>query len=454
MNGSVMRRSVMKSALAKSPLTKRPHMKRSLICLATTATWAAATTFAVAQDADRLSAVSEESARAIHQRVMTLDTHVDIPLNYATHEMDPGRFTSAQVDLPKMRAGGLDAAFFIVYTPQGPLTNEGFSNAQDIARQRIGAITRMVKAYPDDIGLAASVREARRIARSGRKVAFIGMENAYPLGPTGHQAEWWRDNGVRYVGITHFGHNQFGDSSNPNEAAGDEPEKHGGLSDEGRALIKELNRLGVMVDVSHAGKKTMLQAAEMSAAPIIASHSGVRALGESPRNLDDEQLRALARNGGVVQIVALDVYVKPLNEAQQKFVDDLQKELKLTTREARSKANQTTLEEYRRRLDERWDIAPRASVADFVDHIDHAVKVAGLDHVGIASDFDGGGGIVGWEDASQTANVTRELLRRGYTEAEIAKIWSGNLLRVLDAVEKAGKKIARADRDKFVIEQE
>ena len=407
------------------------------------------TSAAVAQDevdhTDRWMEVGriEAEARRIHDKVIALDTHVDIPLNFATHEADPGGFSEAQVDLPKMRAGGLDAAFFIVYTPQGPLTNDGFSKVQEIARTRIDAIRRMLRAYPDQIALATSAKDVEKIAKSGRKVALIGMENAYPLGPTAHQAEWWRDNGVRYVGVTHFGHNQFGDSSNPNTAGGDPEEMHGGLSDLGKELVRELNRLGIMVDVSHAGKKTMMQTAALSTAPIIASHSGAKAIADSPRNLDDEQLRALAQNGGVAQIVALDVYVKPLTAEQEKYVDDLRKELKLETREQRANALPGVMKAYEKRLAKRWELEPRATVADFVDHIDHAVKVAGIDHVGIASDFDGGGGITGWEDATETLNVTRELVKRGYSEEDIEKIWGGNLLRVMKAVEERAKEIAK-----------
>lgn len=383
----------------------------------------------------------EAEARRIHERVITLDTHVDIPLDYATHAMDPGGFTTAQVDLPKMRAGGLDAAFFIVYIPQGPVSPEGFAEARRIANKRIEAIHRMVSAYPGEIGLAVTAADAARIVRSGRKAAYIGMENAFPLGATTNDVAAWKAAGVRYVGITHFGHNQFGDSSNPNETLGDDEERHGGLSALGRELVGALNRAGIMVDVSHAGKKTMMQAAELSSAPIIASHSGVKALADSPRNLDDEQLRALAANGGVVQIVALDAYVKPLTEEQTALQAEIRKEMNLETSAARAAATAETMAAYQTRMADIWEIEPRASVSDFVDHIDHAVKVAGIDHVGVSSDFDGGGGIVGWEDASRTLNVTRELVRRGYTEREIEKIWSGNLLRVLEEVEKTARRM-------------
>lgn len=381
----------------------------------------------------------EAKARDIHDRVIALDTHVDIPLDFATAAIDPGGFTKAQVDLPKMRAGGLDAAFFIVYTPQGKLNDEGYAEAAAVAVTRLSAIHRFVSAYPAEISLATSAAEVKKIVKSGRKAALIGMENAFPLGPEPAQDDINRlaRDGVRYAGVAHFGHNQFGDSSNPNKDAGDADEKWGGLSSKGGELVAMLNRAGIMVDVSHSGRKTMLQAAEISKAPIIASHSGVKAVADSPRNLDDDQLKALAANGGVVQIVALDVYVKPLNDAQKALQEKVRKEMGLETSAARAAMSPEIEAEYDKRMLAMWEIEPRANVVDFVNHIDHAVKVAGLDHVGIASDFDGGGGIVGWEDASETLNITRELVKRGYSEEAIAKVWGGNLLRVLSEVEEA-----------------
>ncbi|MCB2111923.1 MAG: dipeptidase [Parvularculaceae bacterium] len=380
----------------------------------------------------------EAKARAIHEKVVTLDTHVDIADDFATYGTDPGGFTKSQVDLPKMRAGGLDAAFFIVYTGHGPLTDEGYKKGYAEAAAKLEAIHRFINAYPDQISLATSAADVRRISRAGRKIAFIGMENAYPLGPSPTQADVdaLAAAGIRYAGITHFGHNQFGDSSNPDTEAGDPEEKWGGLSPLGRDYIAMLNRAGIMVDVSHSGRKTMMQALELSKAPIIASHSGVKAVADTARNLDDEQLRAIAANGGVAQMVALGVYVKPLNEAQNAFRDNLLHELGFDSIVQLAAAGPEKLAEFEERSKGVWDIEPRADVADFVDHIDHAVKIAGVDHVGIASDFDGGGGVVGWNDATETLNVTRELVKRGYSEQDIAKIWGGNLLRVLTDVEK------------------
>lgn len=401
--------------------------------------FASAFLVATAADAAPLEdAALESRARAIHEKAIALDTHVDIPLDYATAAVDPGGFTKAQVDLPKMRAGGLDAAFFIVYTPQGPLDDAGYKEARDIAFQRLAAIHRMTTAYPTQIALAKSAADARKIAKSGRKIAFIGMENAFPLGPdpTAADIESIADSGVRYVGVVHNGHNQFADSTNPDTERGETEEKWGGLSPKGRALVAMLNRAGILVDVSHAARTTMLQAVEASKAPVIASHSAARAKGEASRNLDDEQLRALAAKGGVAQIVALDEFVKPLNAAQIALRDKIRKEMGLETSAARQAMSAEVSADYEKRLEAMWEIEPRANVSDFADHIDHAVKIAGIDHVGISSDFDGGGGVTGWEDASETLNVTRELVSRGYADADIEKLWSGNLLRVLAEAEK------------------
>ncbi len=375
---------------------------------------------------------------AIHAKTLTLDTHVDIPLTYMS-EIDPGMDTALQVDLGKLKTGGLDAAFFIVYTPQGDLTDAGYAEAQKVAETRMAAIQALTQKYNDRVELAKTANDVRRIVGSNKQAVLVGMENAFPLGTSIDDVPRWAERGVRYVGITHFSHNQFGDSSNPHPVRDDGP-RHNGLSDLGRDLVGALNDAGIMVDVSHTGKETMMQAADLSRTPIIASHSGVIAVADSARNLDDEQLEKIRDVGGVAQMVALDNYVKPYTEAQGAFREALRKELGLETSEARGMASEATLAEYARRLDGMWEIEPRASVADFVDHIDHAVKIAGIDHVGIASDFDGGGGIDGWEDASETENVTAELLKRGYSESDIAKIWGGNLLRVMEAVEAEAKK--------------
>ncbi len=374
---------------------------------------------------------------SVHERVLTLDTHIDIPLDYMD-AVNPKFETALQVDIPKLRAGHLDSGFWIIYTPQGDLTPAGYATALKIADTRYRAILNLATGIPEDIELATTASDVRKIVKSGRLAVLMGMENAYPLGEDIRNVPIWARRGVRYMGITHFGHNQFGDSSNPNDARDDGP-RYGGLSTLGKRLIGELNKHGVMVDVSHAGKATMMQAADLSATPIIASHSGAKAIGDSARNLDDEQLLKIKAVGGVAQMVALDVYVKPLNTAQEAFRENLRKEMSLETSEARAAMSASARAQYEARLKGMWDIEPAATVADFVDHIDHAVKIAGIDHVGIASDFDGGGGVKGWQNASETQNVTQELIARGYSEEDIAKIWSGNLLRVLQQVEDYAK---------------
>ena len=379
--------------------------------------------------------VSAIDVAALHDRVLTLDTHIDIPLNYMI-EIDPAGETELQVDQPKLEAGRLDSGFWIVYVPQGDLTPEGYETALGIAETRMSAIERLT-AEREDFELAVTAGDVRRIVADGKFAVLVGMENAFALAEDPESVEEWAARGVRYVGITHFGHNQFGDSSNPNlsrDAGFVENGRHGGLSDLGRTLVKELNDHGVMVDVSHTGKQTMMQAADLSTTPIIASHSGVKAVADSRRNLDDEQLLKIAEVGGVAQMVALGAYVKVPTPEQQAAREALDAEFG-----DRSTWDQAKRDAYVARRQEISAMAARASVSNFVDHIDHAVKVAGIDHVGIASDFDGGGGILGWDAASETQTVTEELIRRGYSEEDIAKIWGGNLLRVLEAVEAAAK---------------
>ncbi len=378
----------------------------------------------------------------IHERALTLDTHIDVPLNYATVEQDPGGFTTLQNDLPKMRAGALDGAFFIVYTPQGPLTDEGYAEARRIAETRYAGISRMMAAYSNEIGFARTADEVEAIHASGRLVALIGMENAFPIGPSLDDLPMWAERGVRYVSATHFGHNQFGDSSNPNLEGGDPEVKAGGLTPLGEDLIRGLNRHGIMVDVSHTGKATTLEAIALSRAPVIASHSGANAVHDNARNLDDEQLRAIAENGGVVQVVAFDTYLLAPTPARILAEERVNQRFGVASRNDLAEFSDERVAEYRAAIAAARRSVDPADLDALMDHVDHVVAVAGIDHVGIASDFDGGGGLAGWRDTSQTAAVTDAMIARGYSEADIAKIWGGNLLRVMRAVEAVAAEIA------------
>jgi microsomal dipeptidase-like Zn-dependent dipeptidase len=393
-----------------------------------------------------------EHARALHRALLTLDTHKDISPELASEDVpegadeaerflarnDPRRWGPNQVDFPKMRAGGLDCAFFIVYVGQGPLTAEGFAGAKRSALDKFEAIQRMCRRFPDHIVLATTPDEVERAHAQGKLVACIGIENGYAMGEDLSLVEEFHRLGGRYMSITHNGHSQLGDSNTPPEPL------HGGLTDLGRRAIEELNRVGIMVDVSHSGKETMLQAVAHSKAPVIASHSAVDGVYAHPRNLDDEQLLALKENGGVIQIVAFRSYVKDAT-ARTEELNALREELGLPRRRGPQPPDTPELAEKRRVFRERVQAIearhPGSNVSDVCDHIDHAVKTIGIDHVAISSDFDGGGGVDGWDHAGETFNVTLELVRRGYSDEDLAKLWSGNTLRVWRAVEQVAARL-------------
>jgi membrane dipeptidase len=391
-------------------------------------------------------------ARAIHDRVIALDTHVDInPANFTTDSNYTQRLRT-QVDLPKMEEGGLDAVFLIVFVGQAnDFTSAGYERALAAAIAKFQAIHRLAEEIaPNRIEIAYTAADVRRIAASGKKVALIGIENGYPLGEDIANVKRFYDLGGRYLSLAHNGHSQLSDS---NTGERDGVWKWNGLSPLGKQVIAELNRVGIMVDISHPSKASMLQTVALSKAPIIASHSAVRALCNHSRNLDDEQLLALKRNGGVMQTVAFASYVKcaPESPERQQAVAQLRSEFGLPTAGgggggggALAALSPERREAFQRRMEElnqKYPAPPRATVQDFVNHIDYAVKLIGLDHVGISSDFDGGGGVEGWSNASETFNVTLELVRRGYTEEQIAKLWSGNLLRVMADVERVANEL-------------
>ena len=333
----------------------------------------------------------------MHDRVTTIDTHVDIN---ASHFI-AGRANFAtglrtKVDLPKMERGGLDAVFFSIFQAQrNDFTPAAYRRAYDVAVAKVEAVRRLTSELaPDRIGLARSAADVRRLQGEGRKVALLGMENGYAIGEDLANVGKFADMGVRYLSLAHSDYSQLADSHSGKR-------RWNGLSPLGEQVVSEANRAGILLDLSHPSKQANLRTLELSRAPVIASHSAVRALADHSRNLDDDELRAIGKNGGVVQIVAYGAYL------------------------VRAKR--------------------RATVADLVSHIDYAVGLIGIDHVGIASDFDGGGGIVGWNDAIETFNVTLELVKRGYAEEDIAKLWGGNLLRVMAEAERVSAEL-RAQR--------
>ncbi len=440
------------------------------------------------------SSTSEEAitarAKAIHDRVMTLDTHVDFdPGSFMPGQLNYTQRITNQVDLTKMEEGGLDAVFFSVYVGQGPLDSAGYARAYATDTAKFNAIHRLAEQLaPDRIAIAYTADDARRIYASGKKVAFMGVENGYGIGTDISRVREFYNRGARYMSLSHNGHSQLSDS---NTGEANNEWMWNGLSPLGRQVVAEMNRWGIMIDVSHPSKQSMLQSIELSKAPVMASHSGARAMCNHSRNLDDESLRALQRNGGVVQLVAFRAYVKcdPAGTAARtQAIAALNQEFGIAPATGRgggagrgagagprgptagtpgpscsatggrggaapvmsaidsqvarlAPERRAHYEERLRAIAARNPALPGATVKDFADHIDHVVKLIGIDHAGISSDFDGGGGVDGWNCALETINVTKELVRRGYTEEQIEKVWSGNLLRVLSEVERTAKRI-------------
>ncbi len=431
-------------------------------------------------------------AKLIHSHVLKLDTHNDIePANFTADCNYTMRLTT-QVNLPKMVEGGMDITFMVVYVGQGPLTPEGFDSAYRQAVEKFDAVHRFTeKIAPDNIGLALTPADVLALHKKNLRIAVIGVENGYAVGNDLKRVKEFYDRGGRYMSLAHNGNSQLADS-NTGEVQG--YFYHNGLSPLGREVIAEMNRLGMMVDLSHPSKGANMEAMRLSQAPVIASHSGVRALANVSRNMDDEQLLALKKNGGVIQIVGFSSYVKTDSKERVDALAKLREEFGLAAQgggrgggggrgrgdagaadstartcpvesatgaapeprrggggrgrgnaglEALSPERRASYDKRLAEIDAQLPPAGRANVKDFVNHIDYAVKLIGIDHVGISSDFDGGGGIDGWNSAAEAFNVTLELVRRGYTEEQIGKLWSGNLLRVWGEVEKVSQKLQK-----------
>ncbi|MDZ4148674.1 MAG: dipeptidase [Flavobacteriaceae bacterium] len=399
----------------------------------------------------------EEHAKRLHDSIITIDTHNDIDVKNFTIDHNYTQDLDTQVNLPKMEKGGLDVSWMIVYTGQGELTPTGYQAAYANAMAKFTAIHKLCEEYaPERIELALNSKDVRRIVSNGKKVAMIGVENAYPIGTDLKNIEKFYKLGARYMSLAHNGHSQFSDS---NTGELDGIWLHNGLSDMGKKAVVEMNRLGIMIDISHPSKEAIKQMIALSKAPVIASHSSARALCNHSRNLDDELLDLVKQNGGVVQTVAFGAY---LNEAKNdnfvkarqtlywKVGDSLG--ISILTRDSISKLNDVSRKAYfakfetvqkaaEPKLDKIKSEMDLVNVSDFVNHIDYLVNKIGIEHVGISSDFDGGGGISGWDNASESLNVTVELLKRGYSDKEIAWLWGENLLRVMDEVQEVSRKL-------------
>ena len=369
--------------------------------------------------------------RRLHESLITLDTHLDTP---AWLEVDGWNVADrhgvsadgSQIDLPRMKAGGLDGGFWAVYIPQGPLTPEGRAAARDAALVRLTRIREMVAANPRDFAIALTAEDAPRIAAEGKRIVYLSMENGYPFGEDVTLLRTFHQLGVRIAGLAHFRNNDLADSSTDPDGA-----RWKGLSPLGRTWVAEANRLGVLIDASHSSDAVLDQLLEISRAPIILTHSGARAVFDHPRNVDDERLRKLAAKGGVIQLSAYSDYMIPRSTNAERDAAIAPLRGRATTL-AEQRTKQAKLVEV-----EKTYPAPRANFDGFVQHLLHALRVAGVDHVGIGIDFDGGGGVTGLEDATDYPKISEALLRAGYTRGDLEKIWSGNALRVLAAAQKA-----------------
>ena len=377
----------------------------------------------------------------VYGQYLTLDSHIDIPFDYMDNpKHDPGNSTEMQVDFSKMKEGGLDSGFFIVYVGQSNLTDDGFKKAKDQAMLKFKAIHKMIQTYPDKILLALEPNDIRNAKEKGKISAAIGIENGYIIGNNINLLEDFYNLGARYITLAHIGHNQISDSSIPKKSLNDASEIHGGLSSFGKEVISKMNQLGIMVDISHISDKAALQAIKLSQTPVIASHSSARAIANHPRNLSDNIIKKIANKNGVIQVVAFSSYIE-VNKERNNAINSLRNFIvDLTGDKIFLYRKHTEHPQYKIKMDEINRDFPLPSVDKFVDHVDYIVNLVGINYVGISSDFGGGGGIDGWMDASQTKNITLALLERGYSKNDIKKIWSENFLRVWTDVINHSKK--------------
>lgn len=377
----------------------------------------------------------ESKAEEIHESVLTVDSHCDTPLMMMRGEWDIGvRHESGQrrrgkIDLPRMREGGLDAAFFAVFVGQGERTPQGYEKARERAQELLSLIHKMGQDYPDLVELATTPEDAYRLERERKRAVFIGMENGYPIGQDLSLISKYFKQGILYITLCHSQDNDICDSSTDRR----NPEDNG-LSEFGKQVVAECNRLGIMIDLSHASDKSFFDVLDVTRTPVVASHSSVRALCDHPRNLSDEMLKALAANGGVIQICFVSSFLKePIpNPERDKALAELRRKYGSWSDIKDEAQMERMRQEYEKINDEYPE--DRATVEEIVNHIDYVVRLVGVDHVGFGTDFDGGGDVEGCNDVSQMPEITKELFRRGYTEEEIEKIWGGNFMRVFKKV--------------------
>jgi membrane dipeptidase len=376
----------------------------------------------------------------VHGATLTIDPHMDIPDDFQTAANDAGSETKGQLDLPKLERGGLDVATVALFATPQKRSPESVATARRQIDAKLAAIRRFVQAHPDRLEQARSAADLERIVAAKKHAILLSFLNALSIGEDLSLIRAYRDQGVRVFGFVHAQNNAFADSSRPNASFGDRPDEAGGLTPLGKKAVGELNRLGMVIDVSQLTVNGVRQTLEITRAPVIASHSGIRARVNATRNLSNDELRAIARNGGVVHIVAFPAYLRSWSDSGPTFQQAVLDPLGLHPGEdPRATLDVPTFEKYQRAYrDYGTSVTRTASLVDWLDAVDYAVRLIGIDHVGLSSDFNHGGGVIGYANVGDGPNVTRELLKRGYSEGDIDKLWGRNFLRVLKEVERVG----------------
>lgn len=376
--------------------------------------------YSSAQQADAIA----EKARKIHFSSLVLDTHIDVTPKLQTSWKFAEEHTNGHIDLPRMKKGGLNGLFFSIFMP-GTVTGP---KAVNDSLERIAAVHKLAQDMPDQVALCLTAADVQKAHKEGKIAGLMGMEGGHMINNSLPILRMYANLGIRYLTLTHSVNTDWGDSST-------DTAKHNGLTDFGKDVVRELNKLGVMVDISHVSDKTFYDALAVSSAPMIASHSSCRALSEHPRNMTDDMIKALAAKGGVIQINYLDSFIDPTLAAYSQKSRAMMMELRAKN------PGPENFAKIREEIAKVFGPAPKASWEKIVEHIDHAVKLVGADHVGLGSDFDGGSMPVGMEDCTQLPKITEALLRKGYKESDIRKILGENTVRLMADVEKAAAKV-------------
>jgi membrane dipeptidase len=415
--------------------------RRALALLAT-----GALTLACLSSAEQAGAPTDVAARAkrLHQEAIVIDTHIDVTQRmmqpgwdfFARHKAPEGgrRLASgpdapSHVDYPRMREGGLDGIFFSIYM-SGRITGD---TAVKRALAQIDTVRKAALSRPNEVALCTTAAEVRAAVKAGKVAALMGMEGGHMINDSLQQLRDYAKLGVRYLTLTHSVNTSWADSS------GDKPQ-HNGLTPFGKQVVQELNKLGMMVDVSHVADKTFWDALAASSAPLLASHSSCRALSGHPRNMTDEMIKAMAAKGGVIQINFLDAYLDDaLYRAQDKRRPQTEAKRAELEKQFPGEENQAKRFQALREYSDTLGPLPKVSWEKIVEHIDHAAKLAGAEHVGLGSDFDGATMPVGMEDVTLLPKLTEALLKKGYTEQQIKGILGENVLRLMEKVEKAAR---------------